>query len=178
MPILNLNDKNKVAEYDNFIETSPYGHMMQSRAWSDVKNNWEHDYVYTEDQDGHINGALSILSIKNDGEHAFLYAPRGPVCDPHDVQHIQALLAEAAPVIKKHQAFLLQMDPEVRYSLELVEKYQEAGFTVRASSEDPAEGHHSNPPYNMIFYLENMTPEDVMKQLSVYECGRKFQMIK
>ncbi|WP_270789770.1 lipid II:glycine glycyltransferase FemX [Enterococcus diestrammenae] len=162
MPILNLNDTEKVAEYDNFIETSPYGHMMQARSWSDVKNNWEHDYVYTEDENGKINSALSILSVKNDGEHAFLYAPRGPVCDPTDIGQIQALLVEAQPVVEKHNAFLLRMDPEVRYSEELVAAYKEAGFTMRASSDDAAAGHHSNPPYNMIFYLDGMTVEDVM----------------
>lgn len=154
MPVLDLNDKKKVGEYDSFIATSPYGHMMQARAWSDVKNNWEHDYVYLEDENGKITSALSILSVKNDGENSFLYAPRGPVCDPTDIDQINALLEEAKPVVEKHNGFLLRMDPEVEYSKELVERYQAAGYTMNPSYDDAAEGNHSNPPYNMILTLD------------------------
>lgn len=162
MPILDMNDKKKVEEYDHFVATSPYGQMMQSRAWSDVKNNWEHDYVYTEDEKGKINGTMSILSVKNDGENAFLYAPRGPVCDPQDTDHIDALLAEAKPVVEKHNGFLLRMDPEVDYSEELVAKYEDAGYTVRPSLDDAAEGSYSNPPYNMILNLKDKTADELM----------------
>lgn len=136
--------------------------MMQARAWSDVKNNWEHDYVYTEDEQGNINGALSILSVKNDGENAFLYAPRGPVCDPTDIDHINALLAEAQPVIEKHNGFLLRMDPEVEYSKGLVESYKAAGFTMNPSYDDASKGGHSNPPYNMILYFDDMDLDEVV----------------
>lgn len=159
MPILDLNDKKKVEEYDRFIETSPYGNMMQARAWSDVKNNWNHDYVYTEDEDGKINSALSILSIKNDGEHAFMYAPRGPVCDPSDINQIKRLLKEADPVVEKRSGFLLRMDPEALYSKELIAMYEKEGYVVNASLDDASKGTYSNPPYNMILHLEGMDRE-------------------
>lgn len=162
MPILDLNDEQKVEEYDHFVATSPYGHMMQSRAWSDVKNNWEHDYVYTEDEEGRINGALSILSVKNDGENAFLYAPRGPVCDPKDTEHIDALIAEAKPVVEKHNGFLLRMDPEIEYAKELETLYEDAGYTIRPSIDDASESKYTNPPYNMILYLDGKTADDIM----------------
>lgn len=161
MPILDLTDKNKVKEYDKFIETSPYGHMMQSRGWSDVKNNWEHDYVYLEDAEGKINAALSIISVKNDGKNAFLYAPRGPVCDPKDLDLVNELIKEAEPVVKKRNGFLLRLDPEVDYSEKLVEAYQNAGFKVNPSFDDASEGSHTNPPYNMILKLDDMDEEDV-----------------
>lgn len=161
MPILDLNDKKKVEEYDNFIATSPYGNMMQARAWSDVKDNWEHDYVYLEDENGKITSAMSILSVKNDGENAFLYAPRGPVCDPTDIGQINALLEEAKTVVEKHNGFLLRMDPEAAYSEELVERYKEAGYTMNPSYDDAAEGNHSNPPYNMILRLDGKDIEDI-----------------
>lgn len=162
MPVLDLNNRKKVEEYDYFIKTSPYGHMMQSRSWSKVKNNWKHDYVYTEDENGKIDGALSILSVKNDGENAFLYAPRGPVCDPSDVNQIDALISEAKKIVEKRNGFLLRMDPEIDYSKELVEEYKKAGYTMRPSFDDASKGGHSNPPYNMIYYLDGIDNEALM----------------
>lgn len=161
MPILDLNNKKKVEEYDRFIETSPFGNMMQSRAWSEVKNNWDYDYVYTEDEHGNINSALSIISIQNDGKNSFMYAPRGPVCDPTNIDQIQLLLDEAAPVIEQRNGFLLRMDPEALHSEELVTLYKKAGYTVNASLEDASEGDYSNPPYNMILRLEDKDIDDV-----------------
>ena len=81
MPILDLSNSEEVARYKEFVASSPYGHVMQSLNWAKVKNNWDSDYVYLQDDAGNITAALSILSVKNDGEHAFMYAPRGPVCD-------------------------------------------------------------------------------------------------
>lgn len=162
MPVLDLNDTQKVDAYDKFIENSPYGHMMQARAWSEVKNNWAHDYVYTEDKSGEINGALSILSVKNDGVNAFMYAPRGPVCDPTDLERVNALLLEAQSVVEKNNGFLLRMDPEVMYTKELVDEYRANGYSMHPSDDDAAKGSYSNPPYNMILYLKDMGIEEVI----------------
>lgn len=78
MPILDLTDIKTVARYEEFIASSPYGHVMQSVNWAKVKDNWDSDYVYLQDEAGNITAALSILSVKNDGVHAFMYAPAVP----------------------------------------------------------------------------------------------------
>ena len=74
MPILDLSNREAVVRYEEFVASSPYGHVMQSLNWAKVKDNWDSDYVYLQDDAGNITAALSILSVKNDGEQAFMYA--------------------------------------------------------------------------------------------------------
>ena len=46
MPVLDKSNAADVARYENFIKSSPYGRATQDMNWSQVKNNWESDYVY------------------------------------------------------------------------------------------------------------------------------------
>ena len=160
MAILDLNNKQEVKEYENFIEKSPYGHMMQSMNWAKVKNNWDSDNIYLRNDEGKIEAAISILSIKN-GEHTFMYAPRGPVCDFNDITLVGKLIDEAAELAEKKNAFLLRMDPEIRYDEELVERYRKAGYTLR-SREQKDEKTFSNPRNNMVLDLKDKSIDDIM----------------
>ena len=118
MPILDKADINKVRAYQEFVQNSPYTHAMQAPAWAKVKNNWINEYVYLE-EDGKITAAMSVLGIKAVGDKTFLYAPRGPVSDFYDVETTKRLIEEAKPLFKKHNAFLLRLDPCVRDDKEL-----------------------------------------------------------
>lgn len=151
MPVLNKSDEVKTREYEEFIKTSPYGHFMQSINWAKVKNNWESDYVYLENKNGKITAAMSIISVKNDDKHSFMYCPRGPVCDINDLSVVKELLKEALPVIKKRNGFLLRMDPEIKYSDELLAKYENANIdNLRIMSVGNDEHAFSNPRMHMI----------------------------
>lgn len=165
MPILDLTNEVLVSKYEDFIKTSPYGHMMQSTNWSKVKANWDRDYVYLTDHEGNITAALSILSVKNDNLNAFMYAPRGPVCDFYDIDLVTELLKEADPVVKQRNGFLLRIDPEVIYDPVLVERYREKGYTLR-SREQEDQKTFSNPRNNMILDIKDKTEEDVMASFS------------
>ena len=57
MPILDLSNSEEVARYKEFVASSPYGHVMQSLNWAKVKNNWDSDYVYLQDDAGNITAA-------------------------------------------------------------------------------------------------------------------------
>ena len=151
MPILDLSNSEEVARYEEFVASSPHGHVMQSLNWAKVKENWDSDYVYLQDDSGNITAALSILSIKNDGEHAFMYAPRGPVCDFRDIDTVKALVKEASPVIEKRNGFVLRMDPEFAYDEEVLANYRNAGMgnlviTTRGTDEHS----FSNPRMHVI----------------------------
>lgn len=161
LPVLNLNDEKRVQEYEEFVNSSEYGHLMQSTNWIKVKAGWESDYVYLTDEDDQIKAALSILSVKNDGEHAFMYAPRGPVCDLHDTELVDQLIQEAKPVAEKHKAFLLRIDSETPHDGELVEKYRELGYTFR-STEQEDEHVFSNPRFHMMVDLEGHDDESMI----------------
>lgn len=173
MPILDLSNSEEVARYKEFVASSPYGHVMQSLNWAKVKNNWDSDYVYLQDDAGNITAALSILSVKNDGEQAFMYAPRGPVCDFKDIDTVKALVKEAAPVIEKRNGFVLRMDPEFAYDEEVLESYRNAGIANLAITTRGADEHSfSNPRMNMIADISMGTHDDFLKTVKSKNKGK------
>lgn len=162
MPVIDQKKPQERARYESFVKNSPYGRPTQSISWAQVKNNWSSDLV-TLESGGKIQAALSLIGISNDGVHSFLYAPRGPVCDPKDLSMVQALLEEARPVIEKRKAFLVRMDPETPYDPDLVKAYQEAGFSVRTRGLN--EHSFSNPRQNMILSLPGKSLEGVIEEM-------------
>lgn len=162
MPILDKKDVIQVKKYNEFIKNSSYGHLMQDTRWSQVKKNWENDHIYLTDETGEIRAALSVLSIKNDGVNAFMYAPRGPVCDFHDTDTVTELINEAQKVAEKRNAFLLRMDPEFLYDENLVKTYRELGYSFRSRGEN--EHSFSNPRYHMLLNVKDQTVDEVMSR--------------
>lgn len=160
MPVLDQNNSEEVKKYEDFIQTSEHGHMMQSMNWAKVKDNWNADYVYLEDNEENITAALSVISIKN-GDHAFMYAPRGPVCDIRDTDTVEKLISETKAIADERNAFLLRMDPEVVYDESIVSTYRKLGYTFR-SRDLNNEKSFSNPRHHMILDLPVEKEEDVM----------------
>ena len=56
--------KNNNEEYENFILTHRKGHFLQSPEWAKLKSEWKNEVVLSEDKDGNIKGAMSILIRK------------------------------------------------------------------------------------------------------------------
>ena len=164
MPILNVNDVKEVSRFKKFIENNKFSKYMQSMSWNKVKNNWDSDYVYIENNKKEIIAAISILSIKNDNENSFMYAPRGPICDPYDIDTVKLLIKESQKIIKNRNGFLLRMDPEIEYDETLIELYKKNNFIVR-TSEDPSTKGFSNPAYNMILDLKGLTEDNLLNSL-------------
>lgn len=168
MPILDKNNENLVKKYEDFIASSPHGRYMQSINWAKVKNNWESDYAYIEEND-EIVAAISIISIKNKSGYSLSYAPRGPVCDFNDIEMVKRLIEESKPVLEKHNSFLLRMDPEVIFSDEILENYLNKGLNL-VTYEDPHAKEFSNPPYNVIFRFvrdgELIEEDDIIMKFS------------
>ncbi|MDO5746682.1 MAG: peptidoglycan bridge formation glycyltransferase FemA/FemB family protein [Actinomycetaceae bacterium] len=166
MPVLDMNNPDEVKEYETFISTSPYGHMLQSLRWAQVKNNWDPHYVYLRNNAGNISAAMSVLAIKNDGEHAFLYAPRGPVCDIYDTDTVRELISLMGggenSYVAKQQAFVLRMDPDVIYDQQLIDTYASInGMNVR--SRDIGDEHaFSNPRNHMILPFHGRSIDDII----------------
>lgn len=101
------------AQFDHFVEFSGYGHLLQSRAWTQVKTNWDHVFFYQMRND-EIVGTLSLLSVMDPKvKRSFFYVPRGPVCDPKDQETLRALLNEALDYARAHNAFLLRVEPNL-----------------------------------------------------------------
>lgn len=166
MPIIDTDSPNVAAEleeYENFIATSPHGHMLQSVNWLKVKNNWNADFVYLRDEEGKICAAVTLLSVAND-EYSLMYA-RGPVCDFSDVDLVMRLLEEAKPAIKARNPYLLRLEPEHPFDQELVDKYRAMGFQFRSSAEDNYKP-FSNGVYTMIRWINGKSEEEVFADFS------------
>lgn len=170
MPVVDKNNLTEVQRFEDFVMNSEYGHSMQSMNWAKVKNNWDSDYVYVEDSEGNIEGSLSIISVKNDGKNAFLYAPRGPVCDFYDTDLVNRLIKEAEEVVERRNGFLLRMDPEVLYDEDLVEKLRQEitadNFAVRTRGSLEDEHDFTNPRNNMIMDLSGKTVDSLLEEMS------------
>lgn len=161
MPILDPADQSACERYDAFVRGSGFRSMTQDRAWARVKQGWGSEQVYVE-RDGEIVAAMSLLVKRIPGGLSLLYAPRGPVCDPGDLDLMQELVAEAAPVARRHRAFLLTMDPAVPYTAELDARLRSTGWAVR-NRETPAED-LIQPRYAMILHFEDHDEESIMSK--------------
>ena len=61
--ILKQTEEN-LKELDAFIQSSEKSNFAQSKMWANLKDNWKNEIVVSRDEDGKINGAMSILIRK------------------------------------------------------------------------------------------------------------------
>ena len=115
MPVLDLTDQPAVERYAEFVRAHPLRAVSQDPAWGIVKDDWGQEAVYVE-RDGQIVAAMSLLVRRLPGGLSVLYAPRGPLVDWDDKELVLEVLAEAAPLARKHRAIMTKFDPEVRFS--------------------------------------------------------------
>lgn len=106
-----VNSANAV-QYEHFVEEHENGSFMQSLAWANVKANWESEAVISRDERGEIRGTCLVLVKKAPFVRcAFLYAPRGPVCDFSDSAALADLAAGIDALAGKYRAFAAMCDP-------------------------------------------------------------------
>ena len=131
-------DTNNLEEYERFVEGHPKGHFMQSRKWAGCKSAWEWAGVLTRGADGAVCGALSVLIRKAPGlPVTLMYGGRGPVCDLHDREVLSALMEGARALAKKHNAYLLKLDPDVPMSdTEAADNLFALGFARKSASKN------------------------------------------
>ena len=129
MPILDPADERALTRYAAFVRGCPHAHAMQDPNWCRLKTGWQRECVYLEEK-GEITAALTLL-IRPMGPFALAYGPRGLVCDPRDVALLQRIAEEARPVLQKHRAFALRIDPLTGWDPEYETALRQAGFRVR-----------------------------------------------
>ncbi len=136
--ILDLVTKENIKEYKDFLESHPESNFMQSIEWAAVKDNWVNEIIIIRNDNNQIKGALSILIRKVPFiKKTIMYAPRGPVCDIHDTETLSNLFQEAKKLAKKHKAYILKIDPDIKKEDKIFEKYiKEYGFKVQNESKN------------------------------------------
>lgn len=164
MPVLNLNNKKEVKEYEDFVLNHKGTSFMQDLSWGKVKNNWTQEAVYLK-EDGKITATMMLLVQKLPHmNQTMIYSPRGPVCDVYDIDTVNKLVEEVKPIAKKYNSFALKFDPQVLYDKKLDELYINAGY--KTSGYKPSPDNLIQPSHNMVLKIEGKTEEELMKNFA------------
>lgn len=101
-------------ELEEFLETNKKSHFLQSPEWAKVKSNWKNEMIIVRDDEGKIEGTMSILLRRIPVLNRYMmYAPRGFVCDFHNKEILKKLTDEANKIAKKYKAFIFRLDPDI-----------------------------------------------------------------
>lgn len=157
-----VDDSNR-EKFIEFNQKHPKGHFLQSPEWAKLKSEWKNEVVLSEDKDGNIKGAMSILIRKLPYiNSSIMYSPRGPVCDIHDKETFQDLVNGAKELAKKHNAFILRVDPDIPDNDEEFKKIaQEVGFKLKENVKDFSEV--IQPRYVFRLNVKGKTEEELLK---------------
>lgn len=117
-------------EYEDFCSQSENGSFTQSKCWAEVKDNWLPEYIIAKDNKGSTVGTMLVLVKKIPFcNTAMLYAPRGPVCDFHDINALRLIFEQVLAVARKHRAYTLKIDPLIdENDTQAIENLRSLGF--------------------------------------------------
>ncbi|MDP9833269.1 lipid II:glycine glycyltransferase FemX [Trueperella abortisuis] len=154
-------DESLLAEYDEFVDSSPHATIFQTRGWAHVKNNWD-AYHFIHRTDGKIDAAMQVLAV-DDAQIGgrFFYASRGPVCDPRDVDLVVAMVNEAADHARAAGGFLLRVDPALARDDAVEAAYAAKGITF---TRDPYSS--SQPLMNVVLEIRGRSAEQILMDYS------------
>jgi len=160
---LKITTKEDMEQYEKFIQSHPKGHFMQSKEWTEVKSNWKNEMIAVKDEQGNIKGAMSILIRKIPFfNNTLMYSPRGPVCDIHDFDTMQQLIAEAKEIAKEYKGYVLKIDPDVeKEDAEFAQMLNKLGFRIKGDSKN-FEG--IQPRFVFRLNVKGKTEEQVMQE--------------
>ena len=111
MKLLKKEDEKK---YKEFLEKHERCNFQQSLEWQKVKEAWTNEVVLSENKEGVIVGAISVLIRKIPIFGNFMYVSRGPICDVHDKEVMKDLSDGLKELARKYKAFTLRMEPDVK----------------------------------------------------------------
>ena len=122
-------------KYEKFVTAHKNGSFLQSSFWGQIKKEWENVILISENENGEIKGAVSLL-IRRMPIPVFkvtvAYAPRGPVCDYNDYETFNELISAAKAEAKKRGACLLKFDPDKSYlDSELISAAKAHGLKIK-----------------------------------------------
>ena len=151
-----------IKKYEEFIENHPKGHFMQSTKWAAVKDNWKNEIIVSEDNNGNIQGSMSLLIRKMPGVNStIMYCPRGPVFDKEKTEVFADLFSKAKVLAKKHKSYVLKMDPDILASDEqYVALMKKFGFKLKNKSKN-FEG--VQPRFVFRLNVEGKTEDELMQ---------------
>lgn len=100
--------------WDDFVESHPAGHILQTSGWAELKNRfgWWSRRLALPGADGRLR-AGGLLLFRRVAGQVLAYVPKGPVVDWSDPGLAQATIAQLATAARQEGAFLLKVEPEL-----------------------------------------------------------------
>ncbi len=160
MPILDVNDKEKVDKYNEFLRKNNAS-VMQDLRWGLVKSDWITKAVYLEENDNIIASMTILLKKVPIFNSYLLYSPKGPVCDITNIDKVTKLVKEADILAREYKAYVLKFDPECIFSESLKKLYIDNKFKVTLDIHNIIQ-----PRYNMVLDIKDKKEEDLLKQFA------------
>jgi lipid II:glycine glycyltransferase (peptidoglycan interpeptide bridge formation enzyme) len=164
MPILDINNKNEVKKYKEFINKNKYARLTQALEWADVKNNWKKEIVYLEENGEVIASMLILIQSMKFGGYNIMYAPRGPVCNIYDIDIVKRLIEEVKTLVNKYKVCMIKFDPQVEFTEELNKLYLENGFNT--SGKNPDHDELIQPIHEAVLNLDGKDYDMLMKSFA------------
>jgi lipid II:glycine glycyltransferase (peptidoglycan interpeptide bridge formation enzyme) len=114
MRVVELSFKD-MEQWNAIVSSFDFSHPLNAYGWGSVReiDGWKPAYFIVEsDNGGNISGAMMILMKKIPWTGlSIVYAPRAPVCDPHDHETIKLLTRHFRQLARKSRAVFLRIDP-------------------------------------------------------------------
>ena len=114
--------------YEEYVRSHKKGHFLQSYHWASFKSERVSYPLLSLDENGNARGAMIIL-VHNEPilKTCILYSPRGPIAD--DEAAVSELICEAGKIAKKHNAYMLTVDPDITEDDALFDILKANGFS-------------------------------------------------
>lgn len=163
--------------FDEFINTHPYGHLFQSYAWGKLKQHYGWQPLrLTFLKQNKIAAAISILVYQLLGSQTFFYAPRGPVMDFNNTSLAKLLMNKITAIAEEKKAVFLKIDPALpriayRFHLNLLELgFQPAVHTNPQKMIQLTHVFRINLPYKNPSHITLIKSMAQFNRLSVERC--------
>jgi len=120
--------------WNNFVATSPYGHILQSWEWGEIKSHsgWKALRVALRDGDQIRAAAQVLLRTLPYGLGRLAYVPKGPVLDYRDRTLLRPMVAALRDLGWQHRVISLKIEPEVLDGHGIAEELRHLGLEPAA----------------------------------------------
>ena len=155
-----VTDEKDKQEYKKFLEGHERCNFQQSLEWGKVKSNWINEVVLSEDENGKINGAVSVLIRKIPVFGNIMYSSRGPTCDINDIEVMKQLTDGIKELAKKYNAFVYKAEPDIESSDEEFKKIvTNLGYNIKDDAKNFRE--EIQPRYVFRLNIKDKTEDEI-----------------
>lgn len=102
-----------LARWDRFVTGSPFGHLLQSWGWGELKARfgWQAERLAVE-RNGDVVAGVQML-YRSTPLGPLAYVPRGPVADLNNLPHMEALWQAVHERARARGCFFLKVEPNL-----------------------------------------------------------------